>query len=153
MELYEEMDGLKFIILEYDKKLQAPDWDLTLEEVEELMQKHAILEADIRFLGDRIKEVVQLLHSDVSGLGQPSLVWVGVLKISPKNIKFCYFFPSGKNKSPRFGSKSTRIKDGSAFYLLQVKSMLESGQGPSLQFTLYSFPLECSYSKWVTHSC
>jgi len=48
-----------------------------------------------------------------------------VWKISPKNGKF---FP--------FGSKSTRVKVRSASYLLQVKSMLGSGQGPSLAVTL-----------------
>jgi len=58
------------------------------------------------------------------GSGQPFMVWVW--KISPKNIKL-YFLC--------FRSKSTRVKSGSASYLLRVKSKLGSGQGPSLQKT------------------
>jgi len=48
--------------------------------------------------------------------GQPSLVWVQ--KISPKNATFFNFF------SIWLGSKSTRVNDGLAPYLLQVKSLL-----------------------------
>jgi len=49
-----------------------------------------------------------------------------------KNIKFFNFFLFGLKKSPRVGSKHTQVKGGSASYLLRVKSMLGSGQGPSL---------------------
>jgi len=59
------------------------------------------------------------------GLDQPSLVWV--LKISPKNLKLFNFFPSGQKKSRKIRSKITPVKDGSASYLLQVKSMLGLG--------------------------
>jgi len=52
--------------------------------------------------------------------GQPSMVWVWIWKISPKNVKFFNFFP--------FRSKSTRVKGGSASYLLRVKNKLRSGQ-------------------------
>jgi len=38
----------------------------------------------------------------------------------------------GQKKSRRVGSESTRVKAGSASYLLRVKSKLGSGQGPSL---------------------
>jgi len=58
------------------------------------------------------------------GSGQPSLVWVW--KISSKNTTIFNFFPSNKK------SKSNWVKGGSASYLLRVKSMLGSGQGPSL---------------------
>jgi len=51
-------------------------------------------------------------------LGQPSLVWVW--KISSKNLKFINFFPSDQKKSPQLGSKSTRDKDWSASFLVQV---------------------------------
>jgi len=71
------------------------------------------------------------------GSGQPFIVWVWIWKISPKNVKF---FPSGRKKSLRVGSKSTRVKGGSASYLLRVKSKLESGQGPSLVLSHF-FPI------------
>jgi len=45
---------------------------------------------------------------------------------------FSIFCPLGQKKSLRVGSDSTRVKPGSASYLLQVKSKLGSGQGPSL---------------------
>jgi len=59
-----------------------------------------------------------------------SLVWVW--KISPKNMNF---FSLCQKKSPRVGSRSTRVKEGSTSYLLWVKSMLGLGQGPSLLLT------------------
>jgi len=40
---------------------------------------------------------------------QPSMVWVWIWKISPKNVKLFNFFPSGQKKSPRVRSKSTRV--------------------------------------------
>jgi len=55
---------------------------------------------------------------------QPFLVLVW--KISPKNHKFFNFFPSVKKNPHWVGSKSARVKDGSASYLLRVKSMLGS---------------------------
>jgi len=71
------------------------------------------------------------------GSGQPFMVWVRIRKISPKNVKFSIFFPSGQKKSLRVGSESTRVKAGLASYLLRNKSKLGSGrvgsgQGPSL---------------------
>jgi len=71
-----------------------------------------------------------VIISDGSGSGQPSLVWVW--KISHKNPKFFTIFPFGSKKSPWVGSNSTRVIDGSASYLLQVKSRFRLGQGPSL---------------------
>jgi len=49
------------------------------------------------------------------------------------------FFPFGSKKSHRVGSKSTSVKDGSASYLMQVKNMLGSVQGPSL-LTIWLWP-------------
>jgi len=63
-----------------------------------------------------------------AGSRQPSLFWVRVWKIPPKNPKIFNFFSFGSKKSLRVGSKL----DGFASYLLRVKSMLGSGQGPSL---------------------
>jgi len=48
------------------------------------------------------------------------------------------FFPFGSKKSLWVGSKSTPAKGGSASYLLRVKSMLGSGQGPSLSLRDFS---------------
>jgi len=53
------------------------------------------------------------------------------------------FFPLRIKKISLVGSKSTWVIDGSASYLLWVKSLLGSGQGPSLtqtddRHTLYS---------------
>jgi len=66
------------------------------------------------------------------GSGQPSLIWVWIWKISPKNIKFFNFLPIGSKKCHWVRLKSTRVRAGSASYLLQVKSMFGSGQGQSL---------------------
>jgi len=60
-------------------------------------------------------------------LGSHLWVW----SIFPKNPNFFNFFRFGSKKSHRVGSKNTQVKDGLASYLLQVKSMLKSGQGPS----------------------
>jgi len=61
---------------------------------------------------------------------QLSLVWVW--KISTKNANFFYLFPFESKKSLWVGSKSTRVEGRLASYLLQVKSTLGLGQGPSL---------------------
>jgi len=45
---------------------------------------------------------------------------------------FSILYPSGQKKLLRVGSESTRVKAGSASYLLRAKSKLGSGQGPSL---------------------
>jgi len=63
------------------------------------------------------------------------MVWVW--KFSPKNFKFFNFFSLGQKKSLRVGSKSIWIKGGLASYLLGVKSKLELGQGPSLDYSQY----------------
>jgi len=60
------------------------------------------------------------------GSGQPSMVWVGVWKISLKNLNFSIFSLSEQKKVYQVRSKSTSIKDRSTSYLLQVKSMLRS---------------------------
>jgi len=62
------------------------------------------------------------------------MVWVRIWKISPKSIKFFNFFPFGSKKLLWVRSESTRVKTGSAPYLLWVKSKLGSGQGPSLVY-------------------
>jgi len=68
------------------------------------------------------------------GSGLPSLVWVCIWKISPKNVKFFNFLPFGSKKCHWVGSKRTPFRAMSASYLLRVKSMFGSGQGPSLHF-------------------
>jgi len=60
------------------------------------------------------------------GSGQPFMVWVRTQKISLKTSKFSIF--SLRIKKNRFGSESTRVKAGSASYLLRFKSKLGSGQ-------------------------
>jgi len=70
------------------------------------------------------------------GLGQVSHFWVW--KIYPKNHKFFNFFPSGQKKSHRVWS--TRVKDGLASYLLQVKSMPWVGSGPISKKRLNNHP-------------
>jgi len=49
-----------------------------------------------------------------------------------KMSNFSIFFSSGQKKSLLVGSESTRVKAGSASYLLRVKSKFGLGQGPSL---------------------
>jgi len=88
----------------------------------------------------RLRECIQVIcicSSDGSGSkifdpgwvgsDHPSMVWVR--KIFPKIVKFFNFFTFGSKK---ISSKSTRVKGGSASYLLWIKSKLGSGQGPSL---------------------
>jgi len=79
----------------------------------------------VRGSGQKNLTQVQPGHFFVAwvGSGQPFMIWAGVWKISPKNVKFFNFFP--------FASKKNIL--GSASYLLRVKSKLESGQGPSLE--------------------
>jgi len=71
------------------------------------------------------------------GSGQVSHLWFGLEfgKFPLKTSNFSIFFPSDQKKSLRVGSESTRVKAGSASYLLWVKSKLGSGQGPSLGAT------------------
>jgi len=81
-----------------------------------------------------------LLCSDGSGskIFEPGLVnffssgWVGSVIFGlglgwenlPKKSQIFPFFPFGSKKYHWVGSKSNRVKDGLAFYLLRVKSML-----------------------------
>jgi len=85
-------------------------------------------------LGQNFLTQVRLGQFLLLGLGRVifGLGW----KISPKNPKFFNLFLLGQKKSLQVGSKSTLVKDGSVSYLLQVKSMLGSGQGPSLFHTM-----------------
>jgi len=66
--------------------------------------------------------------------GWVSHLWFGFGfgKCPLKMSNFSIFFPSDQKKSLGIGSKSTWVKGGLASYLLQVKSKLVSGQGPSL---------------------
>jgi len=64
-------------------------------------------------------------------LGQPSMVWVWVWKISPKKVKFFNFFPSGQKNLFGLGQNVPRTKAGWPL-LLRVKSKLRVGQAPSL---------------------
>jgi len=59
--------------------------------------------------------------------GQPFMVWVWIWKFLPINVKFFNFFTSAQKKSLWIRSKSTRVKGGSASYLLWVKSKLKAG--------------------------
>jgi len=49
------------------------------------------------------------------GSGQPSMVWVWILKISPKNVKFSIFFPSGQKKLLRVGKYPGQSRAGLLF--------------------------------------
>lgn len=60
MELFQEMEEIGHIIKDFDAKLELPDLGCNLEEIDNLMQVHAIIEADINILGDRIKQVETL---------------------------------------------------------------------------------------------
>jgi len=61
-----------------------------------------------------------LYQKFLTWIGKSSLVWVW--KISPKNPKFFKFFPSDQKKCHWVNW----VKEGSASYLLWVKSMLGS---------------------------
>jgi len=78
----------------------------------------------------------------VMGPGRVNFLWLGSgrvgsaiygfgLKFGKFRLKmsnFSIFLPSGQKKSLRVGSESTRVKAGSASYLLRVKSKLGSGR-------------------------
>jgi len=86
---------------------------------------------------------------------QPSLVWIGVGKF-PLKIPNFQFFPFGSKKSLRVGSKSTQVKGWFSSYLLRVKSMPGSGQGPSLLWTLspsdvHVFPIPTLFLHFSAH--
>jgi len=69
------------------------------------------------------------IRRKIIGLGQPSMVWVWVWKISPKNVKF--FSLRVKKKSLWGGSKASRP-------LIYCKSKVSSGQvssGPISRLT------------------
>jgi len=55
----------------------------------------------------------------------------------PIKCQIFQLFPFGSKKSLQVESKSTRVKGRLASYLLQVKSKLGSGQGPSLVLVLF----------------
>jgi len=93
------------------------------------------LELLVMGLGQKILTRVGSGQIFVARAGSASLVWVWIWKISLKNAKFFNFLPFGLKKSHRGGSKSTRFRAWSASYLLWVKSMFGSGQGPSLRVT------------------
>jgi len=59
-----------------------------------------------------------------------SYLWVW--KTSPKNPQIFNFFASGQKKYHWVRSNNIWVNDRSAPFILQVKSMLGSGQGPSL---------------------
>jgi len=73
---------------------------------------------------------------------QPSLVWDW--KFSPKNPNFFWFFALRVKKISSGWIKKYPGETGSASYLLQVKSMLGSVQGPSLD--LYE---NLYYQNWL----
>jgi len=62
--------------------------------------------------------------------GRVSHLWFGIefRKFPLKASNFSIFYPSGQKKSLQVGSESTRVKAGSASYLLRVKSKLGSGR-------------------------
>jgi len=71
------------------------------------------------------------------GSGRVSQLWFGLefRKFPLKTSNFSIFCPLGQKKLLRVRSESTRVKAGSASYLLRVKSRLGLGQGPSLLIT------------------
>jgi len=72
------------------------------------------------------------------------MVWVKIWKICPKMSNFSIFCPSGQKKSLAVGSESTRVRGGSASYLLRVKSKLRSGPISSIFIVIVvSWVLEC----------
>jgi len=65
----------------------------------------------------------------------------------PGRVSHLWFgFEFGKFFHFRVGSESTGVKGGLASYLLQVKSKLGSGQGPSLNFSNLSVKKRCQIS-------
>jgi len=64
------------------------------------------------------------------GSGRVSHLWFGLEfgKFPLKMSNFSIFSPSGQKKLLQVGSERTRVKAGSASYLLRVKSKLGSGR-------------------------
>jgi len=63
-------------------------------------------------------------------LGRVSHLWFGYGfgKFHLIMLNFSIFYPLGQNKCHWVGSKSTRVRAGSASYLLRVKSIFGSGR-------------------------
>jgi len=72
----------------------------------------------------RVRSIFFCLGQVSSDWVKPFLVWFWIWNISPIYPEFFNFFPFGSKKSLRIGSKSTWVKDGSASYLLWIKSMI-----------------------------
>jgi len=74
------------------------------------------------------------VSSDGSGSKIFDPGWVGFEfgKFPLKMSNFLIFSLRGQKKSLQVGLESTRVKGGSASYLLRVKSKLGLGQGPAL---------------------
>jgi len=67
------------------------------------------------------------------GLDQPLMVWVGIWKISPKNVKFFNFFPFGSKKI----SSGQVGKYPGQRPLIYCGSKVSSGRGPLLVWNVY----------------
>jgi len=76
-----------------------------------------------------VKDPGQFFNALV-GSGQPSLVWVWIWKISPKNVKFFNFFPLDPKNL--FGSGQRRVS--LLFTAGQKYAQVRLGQGPSLMY-------------------
>jgi len=105
---------------------------------------------DIEPNKDSLTSFISLLIficSFMMGLGQKYLTQVRSGQPPLGSGKFPQKFKNfilGVKKSQRAVLKNTRIKDGSALYLLQVRNILGSGQDPSLIFLHNLVPVEVS---------
>jgi len=111
----------------------------------------------------RYKWCLKLFYfSIVMGSGQTFLTRVGLIFCGSGRVSHLWFglkfrkFPLKMSNfsifSLRVGSKSTRVKSGSAFYLMRVKSKLGSGQGPSLLLFDPELPNPINQSSHFFHS-
>jgi len=88
-----------------------------------------VLTFDSGSLKKQFKIYAKKLHLPlVMGLGQPSLAWACIWKISPKNLRFYNFFPLDQKKSLGVRSKVLGSKTGQPHIYCAVKSMLGSGR-------------------------
>jgi len=93
------------------------------------------------------------------GSGQPFMVWVRIWKISPKNVKFFNFFPSGQKNCFGSGRKVPGSKPGRPLIYCGSKvssGRVGSGQGPSLLvrsslgFLIITLTCHCSHVSTFT---
>jgi len=97
--------------------------------------------------GQKFLTRVESIFRSSGQLGQPSMAWVWIWKISPKNVKFSIFFPSGQVKKYQ-----PLIYCGSKVYLGRVgPGPISTLQIPHNYLTSRKEYKMDNYRIWISH--